>query len=85
MYRASKTACAAEFIEQSGQGYDTLLGQGGVNLSGGQKQRLSTVMRTDRILCMDNGAVQGFGTHEELMAQNGIYAGMYRIQTAFGE
>lgn len=85
LYRASKTACAAEFIEQSGQGYDTLLGQGGVNLSGGQKQRLSTVMRTDRILCMDNGAVQGFGTHEELMARNGIYAGMYRPQTAFGE
>ena len=47
-------------------------------------QRISTVMRTDRILCMDNGFVQGYGTHEELMALNGIYARMYRTQTAMG-
>lgn len=108
---AAGIACAEEFIEKSKEGYDTILGQGGVNLSGGQKQRLSiaralvrrprililddctsaldaqteakvlsglrkmtdnmtvllvsqrisTVMRADTILCMDNGYVQGYG------------------------
>lgn len=127
---AAQIACADEFIEQSGQGYDTLLGQGGVNLSGGQKQRLSlaralvrkpqililddctsaldaqtefmvlkglrektnqttvllvsqrisTVMRTDHILCMDNGSIMGYGTHEELMASCKTYQEIYHSQ-----
>ncbi len=38
---AARIACAEAFIEDTEQGYDTLLGQGGVNLSGGQKQRLA--------------------------------------------
>ena len=130
LYQAAKTACATDFIEKSPQGYDTLLGQGGVNLSGGQKQRLSlaralvrkpkililddctsaldaqtesevlkglrdmaggmtvllvsqrisTVMRTDRILCMDNGVVQGYGTHDELMASCKTYQEIYHSQ-----
>ncbi|HRU96702.1 MAG TPA: ABC transporter ATP-binding protein [Ruminococcus sp.] len=37
---ACKAACAHEFIEGFPDGYDTDLGQGGVNVSGGQKQRL---------------------------------------------
>ncbi len=127
---AARTACAEEFIKGSGQGYDTLLGQGGVNLSGGQKQRLSiaralvrspqililddctsaldaqteaqvlsglrsavdqmtvllvsqrisTVMGADRILCMDNGHMEGYGTHEELMASCRSYQEIYRSQ-----
>lgn len=127
---AAETACAHAFIQQSGQGYDTLLGQGGVNLSGGQKQRLSlaralvrrprililddctsaldartesdvlkrlrgmagsmtvllvsqrisTVMRTDRILCLDNGCMAGWGTHEELMGSCPMYQEIYQSQ-----
>lgn len=134
LYRSAKTACAASFIEQSPKGYDSLLGQGGVNLSGGQKQRLalaralvrkpkllilddctsaldaqteadvlkglramagemtvllvsqriSTVMRTDRILCMDNGVVQGYGTHNELMASCKTYQEIYDSQIGGG-
>ncbi len=134
LYRAAATACAADFIERSPQGYDTLLGQGGVNLSGGQKQRLSlaralvrnprililddctsaldaqtesdvlkglrdvaggatvllvsqrisTVMRTDRILCMDNGCVQGYGTHKELIDGCKTYQEIYHSQIGGG-
>lgn len=37
---AATVACADEFIKRMPEGYDTWIGQGGVNLSGGQKQRL---------------------------------------------
>lgn len=130
MKTAAKIACADSFISQSEKGYDTLLGQGGVNLSGGQKQRLSlaralvrnpkililddctsaldaeteaavlsglrrhlqnvtvllisqhisTVRRADRILCLENGTVQGFGTHTELMASCPAYQAIYHSQ-----
>ena len=43
-------------------------------------QRISTVMRTDRILCLDNGCIQGYGTHEELMASCKIYQEIYHSQ-----
>lgn len=132
--RAAEVACADEFIIKSAQGYDTLLGQGGVNLSGGQKQRLSlaralvrnpkililddctsaldaqtesdvlkglggmggkmtvllvsqrisTVMRTDRILCLDRGRVQGYGTHDELMDSCTVYREIYDSQIGGG-
>lgn len=128
--RSARTACADEFIRKTENGYDTWLGQGGVNLSGGQKQRLclarallreprililddctsaldahteaevlrrlkeatvrrtvllisqriSTVMRTDRILCLDNGRVEGFGTHAELMERCPLYRTIYASQ-----
>lgn len=131
---AAETACAHAFIQQSSQGYDTLLGQGGVNLSGGQKQRLSlaralvrrprililddctsaldaqtesdvlkglrdmagsmtvllvsqrisTVMGTDRILCLDNGCMAGWGTHEELMDSCSMYQKIYHSQIGGG-
>ena len=38
---ACRIACVDEFIDRLDNGYDTELGQGGVNVSGGQKQRLS--------------------------------------------
>lgn len=127
---AAKIACADSFIAQTGDGYDTQLGQGGVNLSGGQKQRLSlaralvrspkililddctsaldaeteaavlsglhkhlkevtvllisqrisTVRRASRILCLENGVVQGFGSHEELMVSCPTYQAIYHSQ-----
>ena len=39
--RYAETAQALDFIAESGQGYDTVVAQGGMNLSGGQKQRLA--------------------------------------------
>lgn len=128
--RAARAACADEFVSKLPEGYDTLLGQGGVNLSGGQKQRLSiarallknprililddctsaldattearvlagilddrqkitvllvsqrisTVMRTDHILCMEDGKVRGFGSHERLLEDCEPYRAIYRSQ-----
>ena len=132
--RAAKIACADTFVTAMKDGYNTQLGQGGVNLSGGQKQRLSlaralirnprililddctsaldasteatvlnglrkqakdmtvllisqrisTVMRADRILCMENGTVQGLGTHQELLAQCPAYQAIYASQIGGG-
>ena len=128
--RAAEMACAHEFIMASKDGYDTRIGQGGVNLSGGQKQRISiarallrgpailvlddctsaldaitearvrqnlaayaagmtcvlitqrvgTVMGCDAILALDNGRAAGFGTHEEMMRDCGLYRDIYRSQ-----
>lgn len=127
---AAHAACADEFINSFSKGYDTVLGQGGVNLSGGQKQRLSiaralirhpailvmddstsaldatteavvmnrireyargttvilisqriaSVMRADKILCMDEGRVSGLGPHEALMAESPVYREIYKSQ-----
>lgn len=128
--RAAEAACADEFVSKLPEGYDTQLGQGGVNLSGGQKQRLSiarallkkprililddctsaldatteakvltgirresagmtvllvsqrisTVMKADHILCMEDGRICGFGSHQELMADCEPYKAIYRSQ-----
>lgn len=127
---AAKIACADDFVTGFTDGYETMLGQGGVNLSGGQKQRLSltrallkkpgvlilddctsaldatteaavleglrenisgmtvllisqrisTVMRADRILCMENGQIKGLGTHQELMENCSTYQAIYESQ-----
>ncbi|MDO9236537.1 MAG: ABC transporter transmembrane domain-containing protein [Aquabacterium sp.] len=44
--------------------------------------RLSTIRNADRIYVMADGQVAEEGTHAELMAQGGIYAGMVKIQSA---
>ncbi len=130
IHKAVQIACADEFIGKTKDGYNTLLGQGGVNLSGGQKQRLSlaralikepnililddctsaldattessvlkglsemetkttvllisqrisTVMRADKILVLNNGEVRGFGTHTELLNNCGTYREIYESQ-----
>jgi subfamily B ATP-binding cassette protein MsbA len=46
--------------------------------------RLSTVEHADRIVVLAQGRVVESGTHRELLAQNGVYAGLYRIQFSAG-
>ena len=43
-------------------------------------QRISSVMDSDKIIVMDSGKLNGFGTHEELMATNEIYRDVYESQ-----
>lgn len=42
--------------------------------------RLSTIKTADRIVVMDRGIIKETGNHEELMANNGTYARLYRLQ-----
>ena len=44
-------------------------------------QRISSVQDADRILVLDEGRINGFGTHEELLASNEIYREVYESQT----
>lgn len=127
---ASKVARAHDFICQLKEGYNTILGQGGVNVSGGQKQRISiaralikrpeililddctsavdvtteleireelkayskeltsiiiaqritSVMRADRILVLDDGEVVDIGSHKDLLLRCDAYKDIYRSQ-----
>ena len=127
---ACRAAQADGFVTSFPEGYETDLGQGGVNVSGGQKQRLciarallkkpkiiilddstsavdtatdasiraafreklqdtttiiiaqriSSVADADRIIVMDDGRINGIGTHEELIANNAIYREVYESQ-----
>jgi len=44
--------------------------------------RLSTVRAVDQILVVDGGQITERGTHDELLAAGGVYAGLYRTQFA---
>ena len=47
-------------------------------------QRISSVQYADRIIVMEEGRINGFGTHEELLEHNEIYREVYESQTGGG-
>ena len=47
-------------------------------------QRISSVQDADRIIVMEEGRVNGFGTHKELLENNEIYREVYESQTQGG-
>ena len=54
---ACHIACVDEFLDRLPQGYDTDMGQGGVNVSGGQKQRLCiarAILKKPKVLILDD-------------------------------
>jgi len=131
---AAKAAQAHEFITGFPEGYDTMVGQRGVNLSGGQKQRvaiarallvrptililddstsavdvetealieealeelmkdrtsfviaqrISTVLKADKIIVLDDGQVAAEGNHDTLMETSPIYREIYESQLGDG-
>ena len=131
---AAKAAQAHDFISTFPDGYETVLGQRGVNLSGGQKQRISiaralitkpkililddstsavdvttesklqgaltslmkgrtsfviaqrisSVLRADKILVLDDGKITAEGSHEELLVSSPIYGEIFESQLGLG-
>jgi ATP-binding cassette subfamily B multidrug efflux pump len=131
---AARAAQAHDFITEFPEGYDTMVGQRGVNLSGGQKQRLaiarallvkptililddstsavdveteaeieealeelmadrtsfviaqriSTVLKADKIIVLDDGRIAAEGSHAELMDTSPIYREIYESQLGDG-
>ncbi len=132
---ACKAADADGFISSFPMGYETELGQGGVNLSGGQKQRIciarallknpkililddstsavdtatekrircalkemrpettkiiiaqriSSVQDADIIFVLEDGMINGQGTHQQLLESNRIYQEVYSSQQTSGD
>ncbi|HOI31929.1 MAG TPA: ABC transporter ATP-binding protein, partial [Bacteroidales bacterium] len=128
---AAKVANAHEFITRLENGYDTYIGDRGMNLSGGQRQRLSiaravlknppilildeatssldteserlvqealakvmssrtsvviahrlsTIQHADEIIVIVKGQIAERGSHDQLLASNGIYKRLYDLQT----
>ena len=48
-------------------------------------QRISSVQDADKIVVLDNGAINGVGTHEELIETNEIYREVFESQTRAGD
>ena len=68
--RAAKAACCNEFIESLPNGYDTVLGEGGVHLSGGEAQRISiarAIIRNTPILVLDEATAFADPENERLI------------------
>lgn len=127
---ACEKAQAADFVEATENGYDSMLEQAATNLSGGQKQRLciarallkkpkililddstsavdmstearirkalseeknkltliiiaqriSSIVEADKIIVLNNGKIDGIGSHNELLSSNEIYKDIYTTQ-----
>lgn len=73
---ATRAAQAHEFILSFTDGYNTLLGRGGINLSGGQKQRLCiarALLRKPKILILDD-STSAVDSETELKIRNNLHA-----------
>jgi subfamily B ATP-binding cassette protein MsbA len=81
---AAKAANADEFIKRLPDGYDTVIGEGGLTLSGGQRQRLSiarAILKNAPLLILDE-ATSSLDTESELEVQRGL-ANLIKGRTTF--
>lgn len=71
---ACHIACVDEFIDRLERGYDTELGQGGVNVSGGQKQRLCiarAILKSPKVMILDD-STSAVDTATEARIRDGL-------------